>query len=131
MFTIDQINEAHSKIETGADFPNYIQDLVILGITSYETFVADGHTMYFGMDGTKIQSDANHVVIKLADECDKSQFLEDLKNHQQGETSYQTFFLDCAWSGIEKWVVDTTKMTCTYYDKKGNEILAEAIPTPK
>ena len=131
MFTIDQINEAHAKVKSGADFPGYIQDLIGLGVTGFETFVADGHTMYFGKDGTKIQSDAKYTVLKIADESDKDQFLEDLKDHQQGKTNYQTFCLDCAWSGVEKWVVDMTKMTCIYFDKKGHEMLAEAIPTPK
>ena len=131
MFTIDQINEAHAKVKSGADFPNYIQDLIKLGVTGFETFVTDGHTVYFGKDGIKIQSDANHAVIKLADESDKDQFQEDLKDHQQGKTSYQTFCLDCAWSGVEKWVVDMAKMTCVYFDKAGNEMLAEAIPTPE
>jgi len=131
MFTIDQINVAHSKVKSGADFPNYIQDLIGLGVTGFETFVADGHTMYFGKDGIKIQSDAKYTVLKIADESDRDQFQEDLKDHQQGKTSYQTFCLDCAWSGVEKWVVDTAKMTCTYFDKTGNEMLAEAIPAPK
>ena len=131
MFTIDQINEAHAKVKSGADFPNYIQDLISLGVTSFETFVTNGHTVYFGKDGVKIQSEAKYAVLKLADESDKEQFLEDLKAHQQGKTSYQTFCLDCAWSGVEKWVVDMSKMTCVYFDKAGNEMLAEAIPTPK
>ena len=131
MFTIDQINEAHAKVKSGADFPNYIQDLIKLGVTGFETYVADGHTVYFGKDEVRIQSEATYTALKLADESDKDQFQEDLKDHQQGKTNYQTFCLDCAWSGVEKWVVDMSKMTCTYYDKAGNEMLAEAIPTPK
>ena len=131
MFTVNQINDLHAKVKSGADFPGYIQDLIGLGVTGFETFVTDGHTDYFGEDGIKIQSDANHAVIKLADESDKDQFQEDLKDHQQGKTSYQTFCLDCAWSGVEKWVVDMAKMTCVYFDKAGNEMLAEAIPTPE
>jgi hypothetical protein len=31
-----------------------------------------------------------------------------------------------AESGIEKWTVDTNRMTVTFYDKAGNEILIEA-----
>jgi hypothetical protein len=27
MFTLQQIKDAHSKVETGADFPKYIKDL--------------------------------------------------------------------------------------------------------
>jgi len=131
MFTVDQINEAHAKVKSGADFPNYIQDLIKLGVTGFETFVTDGHTVYFGADGFKIQSSAISAVLKIADESDKLQFQEDLKDHQQGKTNYQTFCLDCAWCGVEKWVVDMAKMTCIYYDKAGNELLAEAIPTPK
>jgi hypothetical protein len=52
----------------------------------------------------------------------------DLKKHQQGQTDYSTFCNDCAKSGIDKWVICMDKMTCTYYDKAGNEILIEDIP---
>jgi len=27
-------------------------------------------------------------------------------------------------------VVDTAAMTCTYYDKSGNEVLVEKVPIP-
>ena len=32
-----------------------------------------------------------------------------------------------AETGIEKWTVDTNRMTITFYDKAGNEMLIEAI----
>ena len=35
---------------------------------------------------------------------------------------------EAAKSGIEKWKVDLTNFTCTYYDKKGNTVLTEQIP---
>jgi hypothetical protein len=41
MFTIEQIKSAHTKVKSGADFPNYFKDLIQLGVTSYEAFVAD------------------------------------------------------------------------------------------
>ena len=130
MFTIYQIDEAHSNVKSGADFPNYIQDLIKLGVTSFETFVADSHTVYFGKDGYTSKSDAKYTALEIADTSDKSQFQKDLKEHQQGKTDYQTFCSDCAKSGVEKWVVDMTKLTCVYFDKEGNEMLAEAIPAP-
>jgi uncharacterized protein YbcV (DUF1398 family) len=34
----------------------------------------------------------------------------------------------CATLGIEKWEIGMDKMTCTYFDKAGNEILVEQIP---
>ena len=33
MFTIAQIKEAHSKVKSGADFPQYIQDLIQLDLS--------------------------------------------------------------------------------------------------
>ena len=130
MFIIDQIKSAHSKVKSGADFPNYVQDLIKLGVTSYQTFVADGHTLYFGKDNFKVQSALKYATLIVADTSDKIQFINDLKNHQKGNTNYPTFCDDSAKSGVEKWIVDTTKMTCTYYDKSGNEMLVENIPTP-
>jgi uncharacterized protein YbcV (DUF1398 family) len=34
----------------------------------------------------------------------------------------------CATYGVEKWAISMDKMTCTYYDKSGNEVLVEVIP---
>lgn len=36
MFTTEQIHAAHSKVKSGADFPNYIRDLKQLGVVYYE-----------------------------------------------------------------------------------------------
>ena len=130
MFTIDQIKSVHSKVKSGADFPNYVQDLIKLGVASYQTFVADGHTLYFGKDNFKVQSAPKYATLIVADTSDKIQFINDLKNHQKGNTNYPTFCDDSRKSGVEKWIVDTTKMTCVYYDKSGNEMLVENIPTP-
>lgn len=51
MFTLEQIKEAHAKVRSGADFPTYVQDLIGLGVTCYQTYVSDGHTDYFGKKG--------------------------------------------------------------------------------
>ena len=32
MFTAEQIITAHSKVKSGADFPNYIKDIKALGV---------------------------------------------------------------------------------------------------
>ena len=44
IFELKEINEAHSKVESGADFPKYIQDLIKLGVTKYETLKTDEKT---------------------------------------------------------------------------------------
>lgn len=128
MFTIDQIKAAHSQVKSGSDFPAYIQDLKKLEVKHYEAFVEDGHSDFYGVNNFKTTSPAKYGVLEIAETSNKDQFMADLKLHQSGETDYPTFCQDAATSGIEKWKVDTEKMTCTYFDKMGNEILAEVIP---
>lgn len=128
MFTVDQIKAAHSKVKSGADFPAYIQDIKKLGVTFYETFVTDGHTDYYGANDYKTSSVARYNALTIAGASNIEQFKKDIRAHQQGKTDYPTFCNDCAKSGIEKWTVCMDKMTCTYYDKAGNEILVEQIP---
>ena len=129
MFTLDQIKAAHSKVKSGADFPLYIRDLIKLGVLSYENPVSNGNTQYHGKDGFVIESGAKYSTLEISELSNKIQFEQDLKIHQQGKTNYPTFCNDCAKSGVVKWIVDLTNMTCIYYDKKGNEVLMEKIPT--
>ena len=128
MFTIEQLRETHSKVKSGADFPAYIHEIKKLGVVYYETFVKDGHTDYYGSQDYRLTSPAKYDARQIADECNKAQFKTDLKEHQLGKTDYLTFTSASAKLGIEKWRVCMDKMTCTYYDKTGNEILVEEIP---
>jgi len=128
MFTIKQILEAHSKVKSGADFPNYVKDLIALGVTSYETFVTDGHTIYHGESGFNVASDTKYSPLQIAKTSNTPSFKNDLKAHQQGQSDYPTFCSQCAQSGIEKWIVIMNERSCTYYDLSGNVILAEQIP---
>ncbi|HLT34570.1 MAG TPA: DUF1398 family protein [Aquaticitalea sp.] len=128
MFTVEEIKTAHSNVKSGADFPAYIQDIKQLGVTYYETFVTDGHTDYYGENNYKITSPKRYEPLTVAPECHKEHFKADLMRHQQGKTDYPTFIGMSAEFGVEKWAVCMEKMTCTYFDKAGNEILVEEIP---
>lgn len=128
MFTVEQINAAHSKVRSGADFPKYIQEIKALHVTAFETWVKDSHTGYFGPNHYRTSSKPMYEDMDIAPLTDKTKFQHYLKIHQQGETDYLTFCKHCAETGIEKWFVCLDKMTCTYYDKAGNEILIEQIP---
>ena len=129
MFTIQQIKEAHSKVKSGADFPKYMQDIITLGVISFETFVIDNHTNYYGNDNYKIVSEGFTETLTIANKSNIEQFKSDLKAHQQGKTNYMTFLNDCAKSGVEKWIVMMDEMTCSYYDNVGNEMVVETIPS--
>jgi uncharacterized protein YbcV (DUF1398 family) len=128
MFTIQQIHEAHSKVKSGADFPKYMQDIIALGVISFETVVFDNHTNYCGNNNYKITSEGFSTTLSIAHQSNIEQFKLDLKAHQQGKTDYMTFLNDCAKSGVEKWIVLMDKRTCSYYDKAGKVMLVETIP---
>ena len=128
MYTIEQIMTAHAQVKSGADFPKYIQDLKAMGVVRYETFVADGHTIFYGPDAYCIQSEAKYASIAIAEVGEQEQFIHLLRLHQKGGSDYMTFCNDAARSGVEKWVVRLDAMSCTYFDKAGHEILVENIP---
>jgi len=128
MFTVEQIENAHSKVQSGADFPTYIQEIKKLGVQSFETWVKDSHTQYFGEDDFTTISQPKYADLKIVNRADKEKFSQLLKSHQRGETDYMKFCEDCAETGIEKWFVDLNTFTCTYYDKQGNVVLTEEIP---
>ncbi|KGE13478.1 DUF1398 domain-containing protein [Sphingobacterium deserti] len=127
MFTLSDINTAHGKVKTGADFPQYVQDLISLGVLSYEVFVADGHTTYFGAKSYTVADSAKHTALTIAGRYASDDFVTALKAHQRGDTDYPRFLSDCANSGVHKWVMDLQKLTCSYYDIGGNEVWTERI----
>lgn len=128
MFTEEQIKAAHSKVKSGADFPAYIQEIKSMGVTHYECYVTDGHTDYHGDNDPTATLPAKYEAVNIAAAPAIEEFKAGLKDHQQGKTDFLTFIKMCAATGIDKWIVSINKMTCTYYDTAGNEVLQEEIP---
>ena len=128
MFTIETIKAAHAKVKTGTDYPAYVREIIAIGVMGYETSVSDGNTIYFGAGSFQIQSGPKYGSIHIAENSNRTKFLDDLKAHQRGATDFPTFCLDSARSGIEKWVADLSAMTCTYFDKAGTALVVESIP---
>src|SRR4051812_2333014 len=105
MFQLEDIAKAHSKVKSGADFPSYVQDLIKLGVTKYDTFVSDGHTLFFGANNYQIQSEPKYAPLDIANNSSEESFVYYLKIHQQGQTDYPTFCRHSAETGVEKWTV--------------------------
>jgi len=114
MFTIEQIHQAFGKVNSGADFPQFVQDLKEIGITHYDNFVSDGRTKYPKMEVNNINS------------AEKLKYA--ILIHQQGQTDYPTFCQQASDAGVEKWTTHMIEMTVTYLDKKGNKLVVEPIP---
>ncbi|MCF8248018.1 MAG: DUF1398 domain-containing protein [Saprospiraceae bacterium] len=128
MFTIEAIKAAHAQVKTGADFPAYIQAIKALGVTHYETFVTDSHTIYYGEEAHMQSAEPKYEALGISDEVNLGEFKAALLTHQRGNSDYMQFCRDCADNGVDKWAVSLSAMTCTYFDKKGNSLLVEEIP---
>lgn len=102
MFTLSQIQQAHSKIKNGNDFPLYIQELIQLGVIKYEILVKNGLASYFGKNDFEIQSEPIYFNLEVSSICDKIKFQQILKTHQTGQTDYLTFCQQSANSGVKK-----------------------------
>lgn len=128
MFTLEQIKTEHSKVKSGADFPQYIRDIAKLGVHSYSTFVTDGHSIFCGGDNYMMQTPAKYNPLQIAKIGNRQALKQALKIHQAGKTDYLEFCRQSAEAGVEKWVTDIPRMTCTYYDLAGTTLVVEMIP---
>ncbi|HET8845595.1 MAG TPA: DUF1398 family protein [Ktedonobacteraceae bacterium] len=127
MFTLEQLNEIHDRLGTIESFSQYVQTLNALGVEKYDSYLADGHSEFFGKDGHKVSSPSVHHTLPISNKSDREKVQEHLNLHNQGKTSYLEMSRGLADSGVEKWTVDTKNMTFACYDKRGNELLMEEI----
>jgi uncharacterized protein YbcV (DUF1398 family) len=127
MFTIEQINDLHERLGSAKTFSEYVRGLKALGIERCDSYLFDGHSEYFGQGGHRVVSPPEHEVLAVVETGQRETFLEHLRRHEQGQTTYLEMSMGLAQSGIEKWTVDTGRMTMTFYDKAGREMLVEQI----
>ncbi|WP_316829407.1 DUF1398 domain-containing protein [Pedobacter aquatilis] len=130
MFSIEEIKAAEAKIKTGADFPLFIQNIKNLGVVRNDVYVANGLSVYFDGKDYSVQASPEEYPDLVINKTSSSEKLQHaLKIHQKGETDYFTFCKQAADAGVEKWVIDLQKMTCTYLDTEQNELVQEKIPS--
>jgi len=127
MFTLEQLNEVHDRLGRGESLAQYVKALHALGVETYDSYILDGHSEYFGKSGHTVISPPAHEMLPIANTSDKETFLTHLNLHNQGKTSYLEMSKGLADSGIEKWTVDTKNMTMTFYNKLEDEVFAETI----
>jgi|SRR5688572_23272874 len=127
MFTLDQINDVHDRLGKQTTLPEYLQALKAIGVEKYDSFITDGHSEYFGKENQKLVSPPEHKKLTIANASHREGLLKHLSLHNKGKTDYLEMSQGLADCGTEKWSFDTSKMTITYYDKEGSEMLVEAI----
>jgi uncharacterized protein YbcV (DUF1398 family) len=127
MFTLEEINDLHNRLGSAKTLAEYVRALKGIGVERYDSYLADGHSEYFGRGCQRVISPPVHEVLTVAETSQREPFLEHLRRHEQRETTYLEMSKGLAQSGIEKWSVDTGRMTMTFYDKAGTEMLSEQI----
>jgi len=127
MFTIEQINDIHDRLGSARTFREYVLALKGVGVERYDSYLADGHSEYFWQSGYRVVSPPVHELLLVAETGQRETFLEHLRRHERRETTYLEMSRGLAQSGIEKWTVDTGRMTMTFCDKAGREMLVEQI----
>ncbi|WP_222983653.1 DUF1398 domain-containing protein [Flagellimonas meishanensis] len=130
MFTIEQIHQAFGKVKSGADFPQFVQDLKEIGVTHYDNFVSDGRTKYYGINDFTLDGESKYPKMEVNSISLADKLKHAILIHQQGQTDYPTFCKQAAEAGVEKWTTHMIEMTVTYLDKKGYKLTVEAIPKP-
>ncbi|NHN26116.1 DUF1398 family protein [Flavobacterium jejuense] len=128
MFTIEQIHQAFGKVKSGADFPQFIQDLKVVGVTQYDNFVSDGRTKYYGINDFSLDGESKYPKMDVNNKSSSDKLKQAITIHQQGQTDYPTFCQQAADAGVEKWTTHMIEMTVTYLDKERNKLAVEPIP---
>lgn len=127
MFTIEQIEELHGRLGSAETLADYIRSLAGIGVVRYDSYLSDGHSEYLGRNGHRVISRPVHDQLSVAVDSDRQAFLDHLRRHERGETSYMEMSRGMADSGVEGWTVDTHAMTMTFHGLSGEVLLAEHI----
>jgi uncharacterized protein YbcV (DUF1398 family) len=127
MFTLEQIADIHDRLGDRETLGSYLRALRDIGVLAYDSYITDGHSEYFGADGQKLVGPAFHETFTIADTCDKEQFLQYMRQVEQGGVGYVDMSRTLADGGVEKWTFDTANSTITYLDKAGNVLLNETV----
>ena len=128
MFTDRRLKAAHSKINSGVDFPMYVQEIKSLGLILNEYIVKDGKTIYYSEYRYSTSTTPMYEPLEIAAQSSEELLKQAITLHRHGQTSFISFCKQVAAAGVENWVIDTQKMLCIYYDLSGKNLLTEKIP---
>lgn len=127
MFTLEQIDELHSRLGKAETLYAYARALHAIGVEKYDSYLVDGHSEYVGINGHKVISPPHHETLPIAETSDREAFLAFMQRVEQDRMGYLEMSRGLATCGIEKWTVNTVEATMTYSDRAGNELLAERL----
>jgi uncharacterized protein YbcV (DUF1398 family) len=128
---LDQIRKIHDELGNVETLASYLKALRAVGVSTYASFVSDGHSEYVCLDGETLILEAVHETFIVADKADKEQFAATMDLTESGKLGYVEMSKRLADSGIERWMFDTKELTISYLDKAENIIRKESIQDTK
>jgi uncharacterized protein YbcV (DUF1398 family) len=127
MFTLEQITDIHDRLGSRDALGSYLRALREIGVQSYDSYITDGHSEYFGADGYALTGPAFHEAFAVAETCDREQFLRYIQQVEREGAGYLEMSKALAGKGVQRWTFDTEELTITYRSKAGDVLLAEKV----
>ena len=127
-FDLSQIHQSSKKVNSGADFPKYMAELKQMGVLSYDYYLSNSKTIYYGENNFFIEDQLMDEAIEVAPITSVEKLVLALKEHQQGLIDFPAFCIQVAKAGVDKWECNCETMICTYLNKNNKIILEEKIP---
>ena len=127
-FTVENIKAIYSRPRTGADFPALIRELKGAGVTSYDHMIETGANVFHGCNGEALTLEKMGPPCPVSARPDVESLKRIISEHQRGLSNYPTLCRLVGEVGVEKWVCDLSAMTCSYFDKSGQQMHVELIP---
>lgn len=125
-FTLEAIQVAHQQY-SGSDFPKLVAVFKAMGMESNTVNLLEGVIVYRHKNGETLIVHQTPIAVDIPEQADISKAILDLKRHQRGETDFPTFSLAMAEDGIVEWTTRMDERTCSYYDRKHEAVIVEAI----
>ena len=127
MVTLAEIDLVHEQLGKADTLDAYCRALAELGVTGYDSYVLDGHTVFRTKDGDELSTPAYHDVVEIAAEPDHAAVHGVLARAEAGEIGYVEMSELLGAAGLERWSVDTRQLVMTYTDVLGETVLSEQL----
>jgi uncharacterized protein YbcV (DUF1398 family) len=133
--TTDHVETVHEAQRRGVaarprvnGFPYFAETLRAAGITSVETSIATGGSVYHLADGAVAETfEAMAAPVSAVPDWDEPALIAAIRADQGGLSTFPEF-LGAAWSaGVIHFRVDLANRTCTYFGVTGNHYI-ESYP---
>ena len=129
MVTLAEIDAVHEQLGKADTLDAYCHALADLGVTGYDSYVFDGHTVFHLNSGDDLVTPAHHDLVEVATEPDHAAVHTVLGRAEAGELGYVEMSELLGAAGLERWSVDTRQLVMTYVDVHGEAALVEHLST--